>query len=84
MMTIEAKMTGRLCHTPPSLYNALRAAWRAYAAVRRQRRVMFALSKKSPRVLRDMGFDPEAVYQFCGHNWDKLDPAIRDYYRVNE
>ena len=85
MMAIEAGMTSRpLPYSAPGFCAALAAAWRAYAAARRQRREIFALSRKSPRVLRDMGFDPQMVYRSCGRIEDELDPAIQRYYRIKK
>ena len=59
------------------LWGTLRAGWRAVLRHREERRIVVALSRKPPRLLRDMGMDPEQVYAALDGSWDEVDPASR-------
>lgn len=54
---------------------ALEAGWRAMRRHRQERRALVSLSRQDPRLLRDMGFDPEEVYRALDGSWDEVDPA---------
>ena len=54
---------------------ALQAAWLAFAQRRRERRTLVALCRLSPHVIRDMGFDPERIYEALDGSWDEVDPS---------
>ena len=56
------------------LFGALQAAWQAFVQHRRERRTVVALARLSPRILRDMGIDPERVYEAVDATWDEVDP----------
>jgi uncharacterized protein YjiS (DUF1127 family) len=53
----------------------LRVGWRAMRRYRRLHRDLVKLSRKPPRLLRDMGLDPEQVYQALDGTWDEVGPA---------
>lgn len=53
----------------------LRAGWRAMLAHREERRAVVKLSRLPVHVIRDMGFDPERVYEALDGSWDEVDPA---------
>ncbi len=53
----------------------LRAGWRAMLAHREERRTIVKLSRLPVHVIRDMGFDPESVYEALDGSWDEVDPA---------
>ncbi|MEX0955650.1 MAG: DUF1127 domain-containing protein [Rhizobiaceae bacterium] len=55
-------------------FGALQAGWRAFVAHRRERSTVIALARLSPRMLRDMGIDPERVYEAVDGSWDEIDP----------
>jgi uncharacterized protein YjiS (DUF1127 family) len=57
------------------LIGALQVAWRAFVHHRRERRTLVELSRLSPHVIRDMGFDPERVYEALDGSWDEVDPS---------
>ncbi|WP_309084836.1 DUF1127 domain-containing protein [Chelativorans sp.] len=58
----------------------LQAWWNAMRRHRRERRTLVALSRLDQRILRDMGFDPEEVYEALDGGWDEVNPAsIRPY-----
>lgn len=66
-----------------SLWVALQAAWRAYYGVRCLRRELRCLSLMSPRLIRDIGFNPEQVYRVLDGTWDELMPNIQDYRLIS-
>ena len=53
---------------------ALQVGWRAFVAHRRERDTVIALARLSPRALRDIGIDPEQVYDAVDGGWDEIDP----------
>lgn len=59
--------------------SALGAAFASGIAAFRDRRseraLMVELSRRSPRLLADMGLDAEAVYATLDGTWDEVDPA---------
>lgn len=55
-----------------NVWHALCAGWRTYTAIRRRRRELLALSHLEPRLLRDIGFEPDTVYQALDGCWDQL------------
>lgn len=42
----------------------------------RFRRAIVKLSGVSPHLLRDMGFEPEAIYEAADGDWRRLDAAL--------
>lgn len=50
-------------------------AWRALARRRAERRDLRAVARLGPRLMRDAGFDPEAVDAEIGSGWDRIDPV---------
>jgi uncharacterized protein YjiS (DUF1127 family) len=57
------------------LLGALQAAWHAFGQHRQDRRTLITISRMSPRLIRDMGFDPDRVYEALDGTWDEVDPA---------
>ncbi|WP_159590804.1 hypothetical protein [Chelativorans xinjiangense] len=57
------------------LLGTLLAGWRAMRLHRRERRAMVAISRLDPRLISDMGFDPELIYEALDGSWDEVDPA---------
>ncbi|WP_163271471.1 hypothetical protein [Chelativorans alearense] len=53
----------------------LLVGWRAMRLHRRERRAMVAISRLDPRLISDMGFDPERIYEALDGSWDEVDPA---------
>lgn len=57
------------------LIGAFQAGWRAFLEHRRKRRVLVAISRLPPHIIRDFGLDPERVYEALDGSWDEVDPA---------
>jgi uncharacterized protein YjiS (DUF1127 family) len=53
----------------------LLAGLRGMRCYSQERQVIVALSRLGPRLIRDMGFDPEQVYEALDGTWDEVDPA---------
>ena len=56
--------------------------WTEFVAARRQHRTLVALSRMRPERLRDMGFEPAAIYAAVRGTWDevpdtRLPPELR-------
>lgn len=51
------------------------AGWQAMREHRQQRRIVVALSRLGPHLIRDIGLDPELVYEVLDGTWDEIDPA---------
>jgi uncharacterized protein YjiS (DUF1127 family) len=51
------------------------AGLRAMRCYRSERQALIALSRLDPRLIRDLGFDPEQVYEALDGTWDEVDPA---------
>jgi uncharacterized protein YjiS (DUF1127 family) len=58
--------------TIPGLAQDLRQIWVNFIARRQERRLMARLSRLDPHILRDMGFDPAAVYGALEGTWDEV------------
>jgi hypothetical protein len=65
----------RTAHTTSPLA-ALKAGAREAVERIRFRRAIVKLSGVSPHLLRDMGFEPEAIYEAADGNWRRLDAAL--------
>ncbi|MBB4000750.1 DUF1127 domain-containing protein [Aureimonas pseudogalii] len=57
------------------LISTLRVGWRAMRRHREAHRILVALSRKPPRLLRDMGIDPERLYETLDGTFDEVGPA---------
>lgn len=68
----------------PNFWTAIHAAWQAYAMVRQQRKEYLALLRLSPRLIHDMGFKPEDVYEAFSGGWYELDPVVRRFHLYGE
>ena len=58
----------RLVVTMPNIISA-------YIRRRRERRLFAELSRLSPHLIRDAGFDPDAVYAAVAGTWDEIIPG---------
>ena len=58
----------------------------AFRDRRDERALMVELSRRSPRLLADMGLDADAVYATLDGSWDEVDPARwrRDLSRASK
>ncbi len=76
MTILELHQTAAI-HAPAAtrLLPRLQRLWLQFVARHRQRRLMSRLSRLSPERLRDMGFDPAAVYAAVRGTWDELSDA---------
>ncbi len=74
MATIEIT---EVCCTRPSVRLVITMPAFVWALVRHRReRQMFArLSRLSPRLIRDTGFDPAAVHDAVAGTWDEVAPG---------
>jgi uncharacterized protein YjiS (DUF1127 family) len=52
-------------------------AWRTFRRRIEEHRVLVSLSRKNPRLLRDMGFEPDEIYDTVRNTWDEVPPARR-------
>lgn len=57
------------------LLATLLVGWRAMRRHRESHRALVALSRKPPRLLRDMGVDPERLYEMLDGTPDEVGPA---------
>lgn len=57
------------------LIGTLQAGWRAMRLHRETHRTLIALSRKPPRLLRDMGLDPERLYEMLDGTPDEVGAA---------
>jgi uncharacterized protein YjiS (DUF1127 family) len=64
-----------------NFWNAIRSGWNAYLAVRQQRRTLLALSRLHPRLIKDIGYEPDSVYRVLDSPWDELYTAVRQTRR---
>jgi uncharacterized protein YjiS (DUF1127 family) len=62
------------------LVGTLRVGWQAMRRHRAERRIMVRLSRLDPHVIRDIGFDPERIYEALDGSWDEVDPACFHSY----
>lgn len=53
---------------------ALGAGWQAFRQRRRERRDLVRISRLGPRIIRDIGLDPEEVYEALDGSWDEVEP----------
>lgn len=53
----------------------LLVGWRAMRRHRENHRALVELSRKPPRLLRDMGLDPERLYEMLDGTPDEVGPA---------
>jgi len=74
MTTFQLDGVYRDAPTPPDFLDAVRAGWQEFLRLRRERQTMVTISRLGPRVIRDIGLDPERVRQAVGDGWDDLDP----------
>lgn len=65
-----------------TFWAAIRAGWDAYRQVSRLRSELHELAMLSPRLIQDVGFDPEKIYGTMNGTWDELLPNIQDYRLV--
>lgn len=75
MTTSELSKTFRGRGLHYRFLGTLLTRWHAMRCYRQERRVIVALSRLDPRLIRDMGFDPEQVYETLDGTWDEVDPA---------
>ncbi|WAJ28989.1 hypothetical protein [Antarcticirhabdus aurantiaca] len=54
---------------------ALIALWTRFRDRRRERRALVALARRDPRLLEDMGLDPETIYAALDGTTDAVGPA---------
>lgn len=57
------------------LLATLFVGWRAMRRHREERRALVRLCRLPPRLLLDMGFDPERLYEALDGTWDEVGPA---------
>ena len=58
--------------TRSSLAHDLHLVWHNFVTRRRERRLLVKLSRLDARQLRDMGFDPAAIYGALEGSWDEV------------
>lgn len=75
MQTIAISEDIRKTRIRYDFLGTLLAGWRAMRRHRQERRQLVALSRLGPRLIRDIGFDPEDIYRALDGSWDEVDPA---------
>jgi hypothetical protein len=60
-----------------NLLVVLHDAFRAYVERRKWHRTVVRMSRLQPHLIRDMGFEPEAIYAAVEGGWDEVD--VRQY-----
>ena len=66
-----------VCWDPPTLRLAITIPdlfW-SFMRRRRERRLMARLARLSPHLIRDIGFDPDQVYDAVAGTWGEVDPG---------
>ena len=58
----------------PNVFAALGLAWQGYRQRRADRRALALAGLRGPRLVADMGLDPEAVQAAIGADWGALRP----------
>jgi hypothetical protein len=74
-LALHDRFAERSPHTTSPLA-ALRVGAREAIERVRFRRAIVKLSGVSPHLLRDMGFEPEAIYEAADGDWRRLDAAL--------
>jgi uncharacterized protein YjiS (DUF1127 family) len=54
-----------------SFFAPLVEAWRAYRRRFEERQMLVKLSRKDAHLLRDMGFEPDEIYDAVHNSWDE-------------
>ena len=54
---------------------SLRDLWWNVMRRRQERRAIVRLSRLAPHVIRDMGFDPDRIYEALDGSWDEVNPG---------
>lgn len=76
MTTIELSAQFRKGRVRYDALGTLLAGWRAMRRHRQERRALVAISRLGPRLIRDMGFDPQQIREALEGSWNEIDPAI--------
>lgn len=72
--TLEMAVGLRLDGFRYDFIGAVGAGWQAFRQRRQERRTLIAISRLGPRIIRDIGLDPEQVYEALDGSWDELEP----------
>lgn len=75
MTAIELSEEFRQGRARYDILGTLIVGWRAMRRHRKERRLLITLSRLAPHVIRDIGLDPEQVYEALEGSWDEIDPA---------
>lgn len=75
MTAFELSAEFREGHVRYDFLGTLLAGWHAMRRHRRERRALVAISRLGPRLIRDMGFEPQQIYAALEGSWDEVDPA---------
>lgn len=65
----------------PGFFSVVALGFQASARRLEERRILARLSRLNSRLLKDMGLDPEAIYEAVDGTWDEL-PATQRFPRV--
>lgn len=58
-----------------TVFAAANRAWHRFLAYRAEQATSRQLSRKEPRLLRDMGFDPSSIRAAVRGSWDEIEPG---------
>jgi hypothetical protein len=78
MTTIELNSTiRRQTSEHPNLLAVVREAFLAYVERRKWHRTVVRMSRLQPHLIRDLGFEPDAIYAAVEGGWDEV--GVRKY-----
>jgi uncharacterized protein YjiS (DUF1127 family) len=72
----ESERTRRIS-APASFFAPLVEAWQAFRRRFEERQIIVKLSRKDAHLLRDMGFDPDEIYDAVHNSWDEVPVSRR-------
>jgi hypothetical protein len=59
----------------PNVLATVANGWAAFRRRRFERASIVRISRMDPHLIRDMGFEPEAIYAALDGTWEELDPG---------
>lgn len=74
MTTLDLPAGLRLDGVRYDFLGAVAAGWTAFRQRRQERRALVAISRLGPHAIRDIGLDPEKVYEALDGSWDEVEP----------
>jgi len=82
MTTMEMQHSLLRPATRIGIVSFVMTAFRGWRSASEDQRALRRLARMSPRLLRDMGFDPAEIYGAVDGTWDEVTPGT--YRRLGE